>query len=170
MNKTARSRVKYWCLLIFMIGINIACQNNRAQLSTEQSTRVKDSVTKMAANIARDVSAKGPVAWLNYFEDTPGFFMASDGQLAFKDYQSAKTFTLNTLVKSIPHIKLQWEHIRIDPLAPNLALMAADFHEDITTAAGNSIPFDGDFTTTAHYNGHSWKLKNLHWSIKKPGK
>jgi hypothetical protein len=167
MNKTGTSRLKYWCLLIFMIGVTISCQNNHAQLSKEQSTLVKDSVAKMAANIATDISAKGAAAWLNYFEDTSGFFMASDGQLAFKDYPSAKTFTLNTLIKSMPHIKLRWEHIRIDPLTPDLALMGADFHEDITTATGNSLPFDGYFTATAHFNGHNWKLRNLHWSIKK---
>jgi hypothetical protein len=165
-NKTSAS--KYWCLLIFVIGVTISCQNNHPQLTTEQSKLVKDSVFKLTADIATNISTKGPAAWLNYFEDTPGFFMASDGQLAFTDYPSAKAFILNTLVKSIPHIKLRWENLRIDPLTSNLAAMGADFHEDITNAAGNSLPFDGYFTATAHFNGHSWKLRNLHWSIKKP--
>ena len=161
---------KYCALLFFVVSVLVACKRNHAKLSKEQSALVKDSVSRMAANIAADISKNGPRAWLNYFEDNPDFFMANEGQLVFKDYQSAKTFILNTLVKNIPIIKLRWDNIRIDPLTPRLASIGADFHEDQVTNGGKNISYDGYFTGIAHYDGHRWKLRNVHWSIKAPGK
>src|ERR1700710_2342117 len=97
---------KYCALLFLVVSMLVACKRNHAKLSKEQSALVKDSVSRMAANIAADISKTGPRAWLNYFEDNPDFFMANEGQLVFKDYPSAKAFILNTLVKNISSIKL----------------------------------------------------------------
>ena len=122
----------------------------------------------MAANIAQDISNDGPAAWLNYFEDSPDFFMANEGQLVFKDSKTAKKFIINTLVKNIPVVKLQWDHLRIDPITSVFAAMGAGFHEDQVNSSGKKLAYDGYFTGIAHYDGHSWKLRNLHWSIMKP--
>lgn len=159
---------KYCVLLLFAISLVVSCKRNHAKLNAADRALVKDSVTNMAANIAADISKNGPRAWLNYFEDTPDFFMANEGQLVFQDHQSAKTFILNTVVKNILQIKLRWEHIRIDPLTSRLASIGADFHEDQTIASGKNLSIDGYFTGIAHYDGHRWKLRNAHWSIKAP--
>jgi len=161
---------KYCALLFLVVSMLVACKRNHAKLSKEQSALVKDSVSRMAANIAADISKTGPRAWLNYFEDNPDFFMANEGQLVFKDYPSAKAFILNTLVKNISSIKLHWDQIRIDPFTPRLASLAADFHEDQVTSGGQKLSYDGYFTGIAHYDGNRWKLRNVHWSIKAPGK
>jgi hypothetical protein len=162
--------LKYWALLLLTIGSLFSCRRNHAKLSKEQSALVKDSASRMAANIAADISKNGPRAWLNYFEDTPDFFMADEGQLVFKDYPSAKAFILNTLVKNISGIKLRWNNVRIDPFTQRLASIAADFHEDQVTTGGKMHSYDGYFTGIAHYDGHRWKLRNVHWSIKAPNK
>jgi hypothetical protein len=159
---------KYCILLLFAISLVVSCKRNHAKLSAADRALVKDSVTNMAANIAADISKNGPRAWLNYFEDSPDFFMANEGQLVFQDYQSSKTFILNTVVKNILQIKLRWEHLRIDPLTSRLASIGADFHEDQTNASGKNLSIDGYFTGIAHYDGHRWKLRNAHWSIKVP--
>jgi hypothetical protein len=161
---------KYSALLLLGICLLFSCKRNHAKLSKEQSALVKDSVSRMAANIAADISKNGPRAWLNYFEDTPEFFMANEGQLVFKDYQSAKAFISNTLAKNIPVIKLRWNNMRIDPFTPRLASIGADFYEDQVTSSGKKLSYDGYFTGIAHYDGHRWKLRNVHWSIRAPGK
>ncbi|WP_295670280.1 hypothetical protein [uncultured Mucilaginibacter sp.] len=107
---------------------------------------------------------KGPVAWLAYFENDAGFFMANDGQLALKDYPSAVSFVKNTLIKLMPKISLQWKNVKIDPLSSSLAIIGAEFHEDIVTSDGKTLSADGYFTGTAHFDGKYWKLRNLHWS------
>jgi hypothetical protein len=169
-NNHAASNLKYFVPVFLVFNLFVSCQSDHAKLSTAESKLVKDSVSQMVANISHDVSNKGPVAWLNYFEDKSGFFMASGGQLAFKDYTSAKVFTLDTLIKSVPHIKLQWNNLSIDPLTPDLASIGADFHEELTYANGTTQNIDGYFTGTAQLGTEGGKLRNLHWSIKPTGK
>jgi hypothetical protein len=162
--------LKRGVLLLVAISMIVSCKRNHAKLSKEQSVLVRDSVSRMAAKIARDISKNGPRAWLNYFEDTPDFFMANEGQLVFRDHQSAKTFILNTVVKNIRGIKLRWDNLRIDPLTSRLASIGADFHEDQVTSSGKKLSYDGYFTGIAHFDGQGWKLRNTHWSIKAPNK
>jgi hypothetical protein len=145
----------------------VSCHGDPSTLSATEGNRVKDSVSRMTANIASDISAKGPVAWLNYFEEEPGFFMASDGQLAFPDHPTAKSFIENTLVKTIRQIKLRWTDLRVDPLTSRLASIGAGFHEDVTDSAGRTLAFDGYFTGIAEERGNGWQLRNAHWSILK---
>jgi len=168
MKKSCLVPIKYWILSPIVVSVVISCQSNHTKLNTTETALVKDSVTLLTAKITRDISGTGPAAWLKYFENSPDFFMASDGQLALQGYKSAKTFILETLVKSIPSIKLKWSHLRIDPLTNDWASIGADFHEDLTNATGKTLPYDGYFTGLAHFDGHNWKLRNLHWSIKAP--
>jgi hypothetical protein len=146
----------------------ISCQTNSKPFAGAERKRVNDSVTMMMSSISKSITSKGPIAWLDYFENAPDFFMASDGELAFKDYPSAKTFITTTLVKSIPNIKLKWDDLIVDPLTSGLASVGAGFHEDLTDSNGNILSIDGYFTATAHHNVNGWKLQNLHWSIKHP--
>ncbi len=155
-----------FCCSAFVIVAAISCNGNNGRLSAEGGKLVTDSSSNLMMHIARDISAKGPIAWVDYFEDAPGFFMASGGQLALKDHQSAVLFVKNTLVKTMPQIKLSWQNVRIDPINDDFSAIGADFHEDITLANGTTMPFGGYFTGVAHFDGKSWKLRNLHWSIK----
>jgi hypothetical protein len=151
-----------------LIAIVFSCNYPQQQLTPGQISGVKKEVTKFSANIAHNISIKGPVSWLNYFENSPDFFMASEGQMVFHSYASAQTFIQDTLVKSVSKINLQWSHIRINVLTTQAASIGSEFHEDMTMKAGNkTIPLDGYFTATAILTNHGWKLRDLHWSVKK---
>lgn len=152
-------------ILLILIVFVTSCGSNNV-LKPKDITGVQDSVRLMVDLIARNVSLNGPVAWLRYFEDTPGFFMASGGQLVFPNNDSAEKFINNVLIKSIAKIELRWSNIRIDPLTSKFAVIAANFHEDITDSAGTKLPMDGYFTGIAHQTSQGWKLHNAHWSIK----
>jgi hypothetical protein len=152
--------------LLSLIVFAFACNNNSASLNPKQAAGISDSVQLMAISIARDVSHNGPAAWLKYFEDTQGFFMASDGQLVFPGIDTAKNFINNILVKKISKIDLRWNSIRVDPLTTRLASIAANFQEDITDSDGKMIHQDGYFTGIAHQTPEGWKLYNAHWSSK----
>jgi len=154
------------CTMMLLIG----CGKSNTPLSTAESSAVKDSVSKMVAHIGTDVSTHGPAAWINYFENNAGFFMSSDGALAFKDYPSAKSFTLGTVVKNFKKISLGWKNLRVDPLTATYASLGADFHEDISMANGPKQSIDGYFTATAHFDGSRWRLRNMNWAIKTPAK
>ena len=149
--------------IIGLFTFIISCSNNTETYTSNQFAAVRDSVQKMAGSIAKDIACEGPVAWLRYFENTPEFFMASEGQLVFPNNDSAKNFIKNTLVKSISKIELHWNNIRVDPLTTRLAGISANFHEDITDYEGKKIAEDGYFTGIAHQTPQGWQLRNAHW-------
>jgi hypothetical protein len=144
-----------------------SCSHRHGPLSEKDNAVIRDSVLQLMTGIAQDLSANGPAVWLNYFDDAPGFFMVSDGDLDFPDYNTAKRFVLDTLVKNIPKITLSWSMARVDPLSRHVAAIVAGFHEVLTTATGENLPVDGYFSGTAVHTAHGWKLLNLHWSTRK---
>jgi len=150
--------------LLILVGLIDSCNSDSHSLNLQQTSDVRDSVQLMAASIAHSVSQNGPAAWLQYFENTPGFSMASDGQLVFPGIDTAAHFINNILVKSMYKINLRWSNIRVDPLTTQLASISAGFHEDITDSTGKTIPQDGYFTGIAHKTPQGWKLFNAHWS------
>src|ERR1700753_3393631 len=91
-------------LAFIAVVLITSCKSSTTQLSAAENASVKDSVTRMAANISHDLSATGPAAWVNYFENDPGFFMASGGSLVFRDYATAKMYTLDTVAKNLKKI------------------------------------------------------------------
>ena len=114
--------------------------------------------------VARDVTAQGPAAWRQHFSLAPAFFMVSDGQLVFPSGAALST-ALPELIRSLPHIELQWgEDIRVDALTPRLAVVATRYRELLVNGAGQQSESTGFFTGTAEkQNGH-WQFRNAHWS------
>jgi hypothetical protein len=141
-----------------------SCGQNNNTLTDAQSQEVRDSVLKLADMTAKGISTKGPIAWLDYFEDSPGFFMASDGSLALPDYKTAASFIKTRVVKAMPKITLKWSAIRVDPLTSQIAVMAAGFHEDVTDPTGKLTPYDGYFTALVNKTAKGWKFRDEHWS------
>lgn len=156
--------------LVFSFVLAVSCKQSPLPLSPAQMEENKEQATAMALNISKDISKNGPAAWLNYFENTPDFFMASDGNLVFKDYESARKFILNTLVKTVPQIKLRWENIKTSVISDDFATLGAAFKEELTDTTGKVLFVTGYFTGTAHKTDDGWKLRNAHWSIKPTAK
>jgi|SRR5450432_280862 hypothetical protein len=159
--------MKYGISILVIICLSVACRLGTSALDAQETNLVSDSVRRMTVNLVHDLSIQGPIAWIKYFDESPDFFMASDGQLAFKDYQSGKLFIENTLIKNIFKIDLQWNQLRIDPLNSNLVSIGGNFHEDLTDTAGKIIQADGYLTAVAKLTNQGWKFRNLHWSILK---
>ncbi|OCX50910.1 hypothetical protein BEL04_19500 [Mucilaginibacter sp. PPCGB 2223] len=144
----------------------VSCNSANQTLVAEQQAKVRTEVQQFADSIATGITKNGPMAWLKYFGDSPGFFMASDGQLVFRDRLAAEQFITGTLVKTISRIDLQWNNIRVDPLSPDIAVIAAGFHEDLTDNKGKLTGYGGYFTGVAQKTDKGWQLRDAHWSIK----
>jgi hypothetical protein len=147
-----------------MFVILFSCNSKTKFLSEAQTIEVKDSVQKMIDLVAKDISADGPIAWLKHFENTPDFFMASDGQLIFPNNDSVASFIKNTLVNQIRKIELKWSKVRIDPLTEKFANVAATWQEEMTDFTGNRTSQGGYFTGIAEKTSNGWQLRNAHWS------
>ncbi len=124
---------------------------------------VESGVRDLAAAIARDLAAEGPDGWLGHFAEGPEFFMASDGQIAFPDFATATSF-VHDLDTRIATMRLTWGDIRIDPLTPTMAMMAAPYDETLTETSGSELHFTGYFTGLAVETPSGWRLRHLHWS------
>ena len=134
-----------------------------ATLDSAAANAIKHDVRQMASSIARDIAVDGPAAWLRYFTGGPEFFMANNGNLQFANYRDAETF-LGEFSKGVAHLELTWVEIRVDPLAPDLAVMASPYREVLTDTEGHVRQLDGYFTGLAVKIEGSWKLRNAHWS------
>jgi hypothetical protein len=152
----------YFILLVFFFISS--CGDSGKSFTQKERSFVQDSVKLMTDSIAEAVSHEGPAAWLRYFENTPTFFMVSDGQLVFPNIDTARHFINNVLVKKMPEIELRWSGVQIDALTNEFANIAAFYHEDIPDSSGKKIPHDGYFTAIAHHTSQGWKLHNAHWS------
>jgi hypothetical protein len=157
--------MKSGMLILAMSWLALACHTNPTPLDEKESKLVTDSVRQMVSGLTNELSVKGPVAWLDYFEESPDFFMGADGQLAFKDYQAGKTYVEDTLRKAIVKINLQFNQLRIDPLTSGLASIGAGYHEDLLDSAGKMIHADGYVTALVRHTPQGWKFENLHWSM-----
>jgi hypothetical protein len=119
--KILLARSYYLIVLSFIFCFFSSCNNNTDSFSSKERSIVHDGVQLMTESIAKDISLEGPIVWLRYFEKSPDFFMASDGQLVFPNIDTATNFINNKLIKMMPDIQLRWSNIRIEPLTANLA-------------------------------------------------
>ncbi|HLX92148.1 MAG TPA: hypothetical protein VKR32_10720 [Puia sp.] len=158
------------CLIILILIGGIACTTTPiSNTSNDQDVHVRDSVRAMMDTISRVISREGPVGWLRFFENSASFYMVSDGILVFPNYDTAKSFISNVLVKNIRSMSLNWNDVQIDPISGNFADVSAAFQEKITDTSGKTKQTGGYFTALAHQSGGGWKLHNAHWSeISKP--
>jgi hypothetical protein len=136
-----------------------------SRLVAGQAATIDDSVRAFAAAVAHSITREGPLAWRRYFLDSPAFFMASEGRLVLPNSDSA-TRVIRDLARTIVRIELRWdEGLRVDPLAPGLAVMAAPFHETRLDAAGRRVEETGYFTGVAEHHSGGWLFRDAHWSV-----
>ena len=156
-----------WALLAVTI-LSAGCSRDSRYLTPTRAAEVDTEVRAFAREVARDVTQEGPTAWRRYFAESPAFFMAAEGRLAFPNGASAIA-AIPDLARTIKRIDLRWgEELRVDPLAPDLAVMATPYHEIRTGATGDRVNEDGYFTGTTEYNGGRWQFRNAHWSVVVP--
>jgi hypothetical protein len=161
-------------VLVLAAALSAACGSHHAfpaepqPLTEANAAEIDKGVREFASAVAHDVTQEGPAAWRNHFADSPAFFMASEGRLVFPTSASA-TAAIQDLTRTIRHVELQWgADLRVDPLAPGLAVVAAPYHEIRVDATGGRVDESGFFTGTAEYRGGRWQFRNAHWSVAGP--
>ena len=155
-------------ITIFFLHFLVSCKSGEQKDRIVYPVSVSKDVIQLADSIALDISKNGPAAWLYYFENSPDFYMASNGSLIFPDYATALRYIHDSLIHTIPHITLKWTGIRVDSISPDHAFIASGFQEDITGANGTVNSIRGFFTAVARSTPFGWKLSGVHWSIKSP--
>jgi hypothetical protein len=133
-------------------------------LTPERATAVQENVRAFMRDVAHDITQDGPSDWRKYFAGTPEFFMAVDGKIAFANSADAAA-GIQQVAQAIKQIELKWgDDLRVDPLAPDLAVVAAPFHELQVWADGHHVEENGYFTGVVQYREGRWQFRDAHWS------
>ena len=133
-------------------------------LTPASAAAIGESARTFMRTVAHDVTREGPQAWLRFFDTSPEFFMAVNGQLAFPNAAAAQEGTRN-FARTINHIDLTWgDDLRVDPLTAQLAVVAASWREIQVDKAGHRIEQAGYFTALAEYRDGRWRFRDIHWS------
>ena len=108
------------------------------------------------------------MAWIKYFDTSPAFFMAVNGQLAFPNAAVAAEGT-RKFAQTIRHIELKWgDDLRIDPLTSEFAVVAVSWRETQVDTTGRSLTETGYFTALAEHREGRWQFRDAHWSSPVP--
>jgi hypothetical protein len=140
-------------------------------LTPERKAAVEDSVRQFVSNVAHDVTQDGPIAWRKHFSDSPAFFMAVNGTLAFPNGHAAAQ-AIPEIARQYKHIELRWgDDLRVDALTENLCVVAASYTEVIELqpgVGGMQGTQRGYFTGLAEKRNGQWQFRNAHWSAAVP--
>jgi hypothetical protein len=158
-------------LATLISALSATPQSASAQLQSLTPARaaaVEDGVRAFTRTVAHDVTEEGPSAWRKHFADSPSFFMAVDGKLAFPS-GAAMIAAIPDVARAIKHIELHWgDDLRVDPLTADLAVVGTSWHEVVTDAAGKRLETSGYFTGTVEHRDGRWQFRNAHWSSAAP--
>lgn len=145
-------------------GCGLVDIDKRPMMTPDVQQAVAGSVRQFMQTVAHDVTQDGPAAWEKRFQNSPAFFMANNGQLVFPDTQSAAQGT-EAFARTIKHIELRWGNdLRVDPLTPNLAVVAASYQEVQVDIADRTVNLSGFFTGVAENRSGQWQFRDAHWS------
>jgi hypothetical protein len=149
-------------------GSHHVVSSESQSLTAARTAAVDESVRSFARAVAHDVTQEGPSAWRKHFADSPEFFMASEGHLVFANSASATT-GIQDLTHTIKQIELRWgDDLRVDPLTPDLAVVAASYREVLVSTEGRRVEEAGFFTGIAQHQDGRWQFRNAHWSVAAP--
>jgi hypothetical protein len=125
---------------------------------------VDQAVRAFMQTVSHSVTQDGPLAWIKYFDESPAFFMAVNGQMVFPNAAAAQEGT-RKFAQTIRQIELKWgDDLRVDPLTNEYAVVGVSWREVQVDTAGHSVTETGYFTALAEYRDGHWQFRNAHWS------
>lgn len=133
-------------------------------VTPDGATSVDQAVRAFMQTVSHSVTQEGPIAWIKYFDASPAFFMAVNGQMAFPNAAAAQEGT-RKFAQTIRHIELKWgDDLRVDALTNEFAVVAGSWREIQVDAAWHSVTETGYFTGLAEYREGHWQFRDAHWS------
>ena len=133
-------------------------------VTPDEAVAVDRAVRAFMQTVAHSVTQDGPLAWIKYFDESPTFFMAVNGQMAFPNASAAQEGT-RKFAHTIRQIELKWgDDLRVDPLTNEYAVVGGSWREVQVDTAGHSVIETGYFTALAEYRDGHWRIRNAHWS------
>ncbi len=147
------------------LGVLLACGSPPGHAATGLQADA-DSARGLMERIPAILAAEGPVGWGAAFDPGPSFHMATEGRLVFPSRAVADS-ALAELATRFRGMSLQWTGLELEPLAPGIVSVRTGFTEAITDTGGGVLHFDGYLTALAARGDSGWRLRQLHWSLRR---
>jgi len=167
---TQRFRIRF-LLVAITLTTCVPCgagASHSHSVTPDEAVAVDRAVRAFMQTVSDSVTHDGPLAWIKYFNASPVFFMAVNGQMAFPNAAAAQEGT-RKFARTIRQIELKWgDDLRVDPLTNELAVVAVSWREIQVDTAGHTVTETGYFTGLAEYGGGHWQFRNAHWSSPVP--
>lgn len=149
----------------FLVGlVLVGCGSPQARSSTVGTS--VDSARLLFVSVPPALAERGPVAWLDFFEDSAAFFMASDGALAFSDRPAAEAF-LADFAPTVSSMELEWHDLRFEDLGRGVVVVTSSYRETIRSRDGAESSFGGRVSGVIRQGADGWRFQHLHWSSAK---
>jgi hypothetical protein len=154
-------------LLAIVFSACVPCGSGASHshsVTSDEGVAVERSVRAFMQTVSQSVTQDGPLAWIGYFDASPAFFMAVNGQMVFPNADAAQDGT-RKFAQTIRRIELKWgDDLRVDPITSDFAIVAASWREIQVDTAGHNVTETGYFTGLAEYRKGHWQFRNAHWS------
>jgi hypothetical protein len=159
------SRIRFLLVAItFAACVPCGAGASHSHFMAPDEVAVDRAVRAFMQTVSHSVTQDGPQAWVKYFDASPAFFMAVNGQIAFPNAAAAQEGT-RKFAQTIRQIELKWGNdLRVDPLTQEFAIVAVSWREIQVDTAGHSVTETGYFTGLAEYREGRWQFRNAHWS------
>jgi len=158
-------RIPFLLVAITLIAcLSTAGTSQPPTVTSGEAVAVDQAVRAFMQTVSHSVTQDGPLAWIKYFDQTPVFFMAVNGQMAFPNPSAAQEGT-RAFAQTIRQIELKWgDDLRVDPLTSEYAVVGVSWREVQVDTAGHTVTQAGYFTALAEYRDGHWQFRNAHWS------
>lgn len=151
----------YGCLMFGIVLVG--CGAAPAHGPGTRAGSAVDSARALLVSVPTALADRGPSAWLDFFEDSPSFFMASDGAIAFSDRSAAETY-LDGFSRSVSEMALEWHEPRFEDLGGDVVVVTASYDETIRMHDGTESSFAGRMSGVIRRQANRWRFQHLHWS------
>jgi hypothetical protein len=153
---------------VFLVGgLVAACTPAAAPFTPAHRAAVEDSVREVTARLAAEISAHGYRAFVPVMDSAPGYAWAYNGFLPFTSFDSMAAWARSSPEPQEPGT-FAWDSVRIEPLAPGVAAVAATYAEIAPDRTGTPGTEKGVFTAVAVHRADGWKFTNAHTSTLPP--
>jgi len=141
----------------------LGCDGAPRQAPVAADDAALEGARALVTSIPAALAERGPSAWLDYFEDSPSFFMVSDGAIVFADLPAARDF-LAGFAARVSALTLSWHEPRYENVGGGVVVVTAGFDETIRMTDGTESSFGGRMSGVVRRAGDGWRLQHLHWS------
>jgi len=144
-----------------------SCQPSAPAFGPAQREALADSVRELAARMAADVSAHGYRGFVQAMDSAPGYAWAYNGFLPFTSFDSMAAWARTDPEPKVPEV-FAWDSVRVEPIAPGVAGLAATYAETRPDSTGAPKTEKGVFTAVAVHRAGGWKFTAAHTSTLPP--